>query len=119
MKINAGTLISIKGNLYEYDQYDERSKMHIAHEVEIDENGNLTATYNAYAFTDEELKDNAVNFTKTQWCGIVEHFIREGNFHLNEEEMSDAAEDIVYRCFAYGIPEFHELPEYIAEYLNR
>lgn len=116
--IKQGTIIAIKGNLYEYNQYDVRAKMHIAHAIMIDDEGHLTATYDAYAFTDEELKDNAVNFTETQWCGIVEHFIRQ-DYVLFDEEISDAAEDIVGRCFAYGIPTIEELPEYIAEYLNR
>lgn len=116
--IKQGTIISIKGNLYEYDQYDERAKMHIAHAIMVDGDGNLTTTYDAYAFTDEELKDNAVNFTESQWCGIVSHFIRQTN-DLPDEEISTAAIDIVYRCFAYGIPTIEELPEYIAEYMNR
>ena len=84
----------------------------------IDDEGNLTATYSPYAFTDEELKNDAVNFTKTQWCGIVEHFIRM-YYNLTEEDVIDAAEDIVYRCFAYGVPKLEFLPEYIEEYLNR
>ena len=113
-----GTLIAIKGAIWEYDQYDEVAKMHIAHEVEIDDEGNLTATYAPYAFTDEELKDNAVNFTQSQWYGIVAHFIRQAH-DLTEEDIETATEDIVGRCFAYGIPKFEVLPEYIAEYLDR
>lgn len=116
--IKQGTLIAIKGGIWDYDQYDERAKMHIAHEVMVDDEGHLTATYVPYAFTDEELKDNAVNFTEKQWYGIVEHFIRQAH-DLTEEEIHDAAVDIVGRCFAYGIPTIEELPEYIAEYMNR
>ena len=116
--IKQGIIISIKGNLYEYDQYDERAKMHIAHAIMVDDVGRLTATYDAYAFTDEELKDNAVNFTNFQWCGIVEHFIRQA-YDLTKEEMDEAIVDIVFRGFAYGKPTIEELPEYIAEYMNR
>ena len=59
-----------------------------------------------------------MNFTKNQWYGIVAHFIRQ-NYELPEEEIADATEDIVGRCFAYGIPKFNELTEYIADYMNR
>ena len=117
--METGQLIAIGGELYEYGKYDEFLKMHIAYEVMIDEDGYLTATYVPYVFADKDLTQNEVNFTKDQWYGIVAHFIREGNFNLNEEEIEEATEDIVERCFAYGIPKFHELPEYIAEYMNR
>lgn len=114
-----GTIMAIKGNLYEYDQYDEIAKMHIAHEVLIDDEGRLTATYDAYAFSDEEIKDNATHFTKQQWYGIVEHFIRQDNTGLTDDEIENATEDIIERCFICGIPNIKDLPEYIAEYLNR
>lgn len=114
-----GSIMAIKGNLYEYDQYDERAKMHIAHEVLIDDEGRLTATYDAYAFSNEEIKDNSTNFTKQQWYGIVEHFIRQDNDDLTDDDVANATEDIVGRCFAYGIPSIEELPQYVAEYLNR
>ena len=114
-----GTLIAIEGNLYEYDSYDERAKMHIAYTVMIDDDGKLTATYDAYAFTDEELKDNAVNFTQQQWYGIVEHFIRQDFDDLTDEDINTAVEDIVDRCFTMTMPEFHELQGYIACYMNR
>ena len=111
-----GTIIAIKGKLYEYDL--RLNGYNIANEVMIDDEGRLTATYASYAFTDEELKDNAVNFTESQWYGIVEHFIRQ-DYDLTEEDINTAVEDIVGRCFAYGVPTIEELPEYIAEYLNR
>ncbi len=116
--INQGTLIAVGGNIYEYDRYEKIVKCHIVTEVDIDDEGHLTATYRLNAFTDEELKDNAVNFTQSQWYGIVEHFIRQ-DYDLTDEDIDAATEDIVGRCFAYGIPKFHELPEYIAEYMNR
>lgn len=111
-----GTIIAVGGELYEYDYKSEL--YHIANEILIDDEGRLTITYKPYAFTDEELKDNAVNFTKSQWYGIVAHFIRQ-DYDLTEEDIEIATEDIVGRCFAYGIPTIEELPEYIAEYMNR
>ena len=120
--MEAGTLVAVNGKIYEYDRYDERLKIHIMTEIEMDTEGFLTQTYIPFSFTDAEFAfsdDGTESFTKNQWYGIVAHFIREGNFDLNEEEIEDATEDIVGRCFCYGIPQFHELPEYIAEYMNR
>ena len=112
-----GQLIAVNGKIYEYIK-DEGSFHRVA-VIEVDEDGYLTAPLIEEALTTEELQNNEIHFTKDQWYGIVAHFIREGNFDLNEEEMEEATEDIVERCFAYGIPKFHELPEYIAEYTNR
>ena len=114
-----GKIIAINGNLYEYGHYDEDAKRHIAYIVEVDENGILTATYDAYAFTDEELKDNAVNFTKWQWYGIVEHFIRQDYEGLSDDDIANITGDIIERCFTCGVPTLEELSEYIAEYMNR
>ena len=112
-----GTLISIGGNIYEYDY--EGSLYHFVYEVAVDENGHLTPTYTPMAFTNADLKDNAVDFTKQQWYGIVEHFIRQDCDGLTEEDIETAVEDIVDRCFALNMPEFHELQGYIACYMNR
>lgn len=116
--IKQGTLIAVGGELYEYDRYDKNLKMHFASEIIIDDEGHLVQTYILNCFSTEDLKDNAVNFTEPQWYGIVVHFIRQA-YDLTEEDIEMAAEDIVYRCFAYGVPTIEELPEYIAEYLNR
>ena len=115
--IKQGTIIAVGGELYEYAYKSDN--YHIAYEILMDDDGRLTATYKPFAFTDEELKDNTVNFTKAQWYGIVEHFIVQQNSELFDDEIETATEDIVGRCFAYGIPTIEELPEYIAEYLNR
>ena len=117
--MDRGQLIAVNGRICEYDRYDKYLDIHLASEVEIDDEGMLTATYVPCCFSTEELKNNEVNFTKDQWCGIVAHFIREGDFHLNEEEIEDATEDIVNRCFAYETPKFEELADYIADYMNR
>lgn len=114
-----GTLISIGGNLYEYKNYEERLCVHFVTEVDIDDEGNLTATYIPRGFTDEELKDTAVKFTQQQWYGIVEHFIRQDYDGLTEEDIKTAVEDIVDRCFVMNMPKFNELQEYIACYMNR
>lgn len=57
-------------------------------------------------------------FTKTQWYEIVSHFIRQKYTDLTEEEINDITEDIVGRCFAYGVPTIRELPNYIDDYMN-
>ena len=117
-----GTIVAVNGKIYEYVGFDELIQMHKLSEIEIDENGYLTATYVVCYMANEEfaLSEDGTNyFTKDQWCGIVAQFIRDGNFHLNEEEIEDATEDIVGRCFAYGIPKIHELSDYIADYMNR
>ena len=119
-----GQIIAIDGCLYEYGG-EEKSKftrdsiLHKVYDIDVEDDGILIATGRTWYFTTEELLNNEVNFTKDQWYGIVAHFIREGDFDLNEEEMEDATEDIVGRCFAYGIPKIHELEGYIAEYMNR
>jgi hypothetical protein len=119
--MNEGTLIAVNGAIYEYGRFDEQAKVHLVYEVDIDCEGMLTATHIMNYLYPEQLAEgfNQINLTKDQWYGIVAHFIREGDFHLNEEEIEDATEDIVGRCFVYGIPKFHELPEYIADYMNR
>jgi hypothetical protein len=111
-------LITVHGDLYDHLGYDEEGRLHKVTLVDIDEDGNLTNTGITWYFDDEELKDNRAKFTQTQWIGIVKHFIRQ-NHELEEDQISDAAEDIVCRCFVYGIPTVEELPEYIAEYLDR
>ena len=55
--------------------------------------------------------------TKEQWYDVVEKFLRE-NYDLEDEEVTNITEDIVGRCFAYGVPKLHELPEYIADYMK-
>ena len=112
----AGAIIAVNGKIYEYMQ--KLGNLHTVSEIEIDEDGILTATYRYHLVTDEDLTHSEVNFTKDQWYGIVAHFIRQ-DYELTEEAITDATEDIVGRCFAYGIPNFNELTEYIAEYMNR
>ena len=82
--------------------------------------GNLWNGWATPYFSTKELDEgnNKANFTKKQWYGIVAHFIRQ-DYELTEEQIADATEDIVGRCFVYGIPKFDELSEYIADYMNR
>lgn len=121
MIIKQGQLIAVYNRLYEYVEFDEVAKVHLVSEVDIDCEGFLTATLITNYYYPEQLAEgfNKINLTKDQWYGVVGHFIREGDFDLNEEEIDEATEDIVGRCFAYGIPKFDKLEEYIAEYMNR
>ena len=119
-----GQLIAVNGNLYEYEgivdaEYDKGIKYHKAYDVDIDEEGRLTAIGKTMYFTDEELSYRGINLTQKQWIGLTEHFIRE-EYDLTEEEIKDAAEDIVCRGFTITrIPLVEELPNYIAIYMNR
>ena len=56
--------------------------------------------------------------TKHEWYEVVAKHIAE-NYNLSDEDVEMATEDIVGRCFCYGVPTLAELPEYIAEYMNR
>ena len=114
--MRARDLITVNGGLYEYIRFDTKSNIHITSEVEIDEDGNLCGTYHFYGFTDEELANRGINLTEKQWIGLTEHFLRQ-DYDLTDEEISDAAEDIVCRCLRTPLVE--ELPNYIAEYMDR
>lgn len=121
-----GDLIAVNGNIYEYSGYDKEYKLHMMYEVEIDEDGILTATYVERTFTTEELKNNKVNLTEKQWIGMVEYLLRNDYawskvlYNLTEEEITEAAEEIVLREFAIiGVPLVEELSQRITEYMNR
>ena len=119
-----GDLIAVNGNLYEYGNIESADftkdlQLHKVYEIDIDEDGYLVSTGITNYFTTEELANNEVKFTKQQWYGIVECFIRQDYDDLSPEEITDATEDIAGRCFAYGIPQIHELADYIADYMNR
>lgn len=119
-----GDLIAVNGNLYEYGgiekaEYSKGGTFHKAYVVDIDEEGILTSTGIGLYFADEELANNEIEFTKPQWYGIVECFIRQ-DYDLTEEEINDAVEDIVGREFAYGRPKtIEELQKHIAIHMNR
>lgn len=114
-----GKLMAINGNLYEYGHYDGDAKQHIAYFVEIDEDGNLTATYDAYSFTHEEIIDNHIDLSPFQWEGLVRHFLV-NDYEMTEEELGEVVEDIVCRCFTVaGVPTIEQLPEIIDEYMQR
>lgn len=118
--MDRGQLIAVNGKICEYDRYDKYLDIHLASEIEIDDEGILTHTYIPCCFSTEELKNNEVEFTKSQWYGIVEHFIRQDYPHLTEEDIETATEDIVGREFAYGRPKtIEDLEKHIATYLNR
>lgn len=113
----SGQLIAVDGKIYEY--IGKERDFHRVAEVEVDDDGILVATLIERAFTDDELKFTEIQFTKNQWYGIVEHFIRQGFNYLTEDDINTAVEDIVDRCFALSMPEFNELQGYIACYMNR
>ena len=119
-----GQIIAVNGNIYEYGEIEDADftkdlKLHKVYIIDIDEDGNLCHTYTTDYLTTEELSNNKIDLTLNQWCGLVAHFIRE-DYDLTEEEIEDAADDIVCRCLSItGIPLVEELPNYIAEYMNR
>lgn len=55
---------------------------------------------------------------KDEWYEVVAKHLAE-NYDLDAERVELATEDIVGRCFCYGVPTLAELPEYIAEYMDR
>ena len=115
----AGDLIAVEGNLYDYIGYEEETKLHKVAVVEIGEDGILTNTHSTWYFTDAKLSNRGIDLTEKQWIGLTEHFLR-NEYELTEEEITDAAEDIVCRCFATTrIPLVEELPNYIAIYMDR
>jgi hypothetical protein len=122
--MKTGDLIAVNGNLYEYGglesaEYTKGLKLHKVYDVEIDEDGILTATHNPWYLTDRDLSNRGIKLTEKQWIGLTEHFLRE-EYDLTDEEIADAAEDIVCRCFATTrVPLVEELPNYIAIYMDR
>jgi hypothetical protein len=57
---------------------------------------------------------------KQFWYEVVaKHLAENYSDRLDDEAIEDATEDIVGRCFCYGVPTLAELPEYIADYMNR
>ena len=114
-----GDLIAVNNELYDYIGYDEGIKMHKVSVVDIDEEGRLTNTHITWYFTEKELSRDEIQLTEPQWLGLIEHLIRQ-DYDMTDEEITDATEDIVCRCFAVtGIPKFKELIKYIYDYMNR
>lgn len=120
-----GMLIAVNDCIYEYGgiengDYCKGLKLHKVYEIDIGEDGILIATYISCYLTNEELNDgiDKITLTQKQWVGVIEHFLMQEN-SLNEDDIPAVAEDIVFRCFAYGIPKFHELQNFITDYINR
>lgn len=119
-----GQLIAVNGNIYEYggieDAYfTEDLKLHKVYVIDIDDEGYLTNTHIPQYFTTEELSNTEIHLTEEQWYRVVEQLIRYEYDDLTEEEINEATEDIVGRCFVINMPEFNELEDYIACYMNR
>lgn len=115
-----GQLIAVNGGIYEYQKYDEVAKVHLVAEVDIDDEGNLTATHILDYLYPEQLAEgnNKITLTQAQWYGIVAHLLRQ-SCKYSESAIAEATEDIVYRCFAISMPEFNELQDYIDCYMDR
>ena len=118
-----GQLIAVNGNIYEYGgeenaDFTKDLKLHKVYVIDIDEEGNLTNTGITDYLTTEELGNTEINLTQDQLHRIVEQLIRY-EYDLTDEAIKDAVDDIVGRCFIYGIPKIDELEEYIATYMNR
>ena len=114
-----GQIIAVNGGICEYDRYDKHLDIHLGTEIEIDKDGILTHTYSPCCFSTEELANNKIHLTEKQWIGLTEHFIRQ-EYVLDEEEIKDAAEDIVCREFAIlGKPTIEELYDIVETYMNR
>ena len=119
-----GQLIAVNGNIYEYGgeenaDFTKDLKLHKVYVIDIDEEGNLTNTGITDYLTTEELGNTEINLTQDQWYRVVEQLVRYECADLTEEAITDAVEDIVGRCFIYGMPKIDELEEYIATYMNR
>lgn len=119
-----GQLIAVNGNIYEYGGMEDADftkdlKLHKVYVIDIDNEGYLTNTHIPQYFTTEELSNNKVYFTQEQWYRIVEQLIRYEYADLTDEEITEATDDIVYRCFVMNMPQFDELEEYIECYMNR
>ena len=119
-----GQLIAVNGNIYEYGgeenaDFTKDLKLHKVYIIDIDDDGNLTNTGTTDYLTTEELGNTEINLTQDQWYRVVEQLVRYECADLTEEAITDAVEDIVGRCFIYGMPKINELEEYIATYMNR
>lgn len=113
-----GQLIAVNGSIYEYGGIEDNG-LHKVYVIDIDEEGILIHTQSTWYLTDDELSNRGINLTQQQWIGLTEHFLRQ-EYDLTEEEIKDAAEDIVCRCFTVTrVPLVEELPNYIATYMDR
>lgn len=112
------TLISANGEIYDMIGFDEDVGLYKVAIVDIDEEGLLTSTLIPYYLSKEDLENKEIKLTEKQWMGMVCQMI--GYYYaLSEEEIDDAANDIVGRCFAItGTPLIENLFAYIKEYMQ-
>lgn len=106
------SIISVKGNLYEYIGCDEG--IHELVIIDINDEGNLTYTYETAYFTDAEMSDRGISLNEKQWLGLTEELIRE-NYDIAEAEISKVAKNIVHREFST----VEELKSNIDKYIRR
>ncbi len=110
-------LIAVNGQLYTYISYDKNTDLHTVEDVDIDEDGILTATGITWYLTDNEMQNRGIELTEKQWRGLIRQYIAY-EYELSEEEMSQAVEDILQAIFM-RIPMVEELDRYVYFYMNR
>lgn len=113
-----GQIIAIKGNLFEYGGVEpcaySKGHLHKVYEIDVDEDGVLTATSRTDFYVDEDLKNNEVKFTKTQWYGVIELLVRQ-NYNFTDGEVENLVKRVVEEDFANGVPKTLEKAE---EYIS-
>lgn len=102
-----GQIIAINQNLFEYGGVEpcEYSKgcLHKVYEIDVDEDGVLTATSRTDFYVDKDLKNNEVKFTKLQWYGVIELLVRQ-NYDLTDEEVENLVKQVIEEDFVNGEP---------------
>lgn len=113
-----GQIIAINGNLFEYGGIEpcsySKGYLHKVCEIDVDEDGVLTATSRTDFYVDEDLKNNEVKFTKPQWYGVIELLVRQ-NYDLTDGEVENLVKQVVEEDFANGVPNTLEKAE---EYIS-
>ena len=111
-------LIVVQGNLYSYYGWDGHLQMHKVAEVDIDEDGIITATYIPAYFTEEEMQEGKmINLTQRQWIGLAEYYIR-NYYSLEGEKCAVAAKEIIHKGLNSEMLSVEKLLKYITEYLK-
>lgn len=117
-----GQVIAINGNLFEYGGVEpcaySKGYLHKVYEIDVDEDGVLTATLRTCSYTAEDLKSNEVSFTKPQWYGVVELLVRQ-SYKLVDEEVENVVKQVV-ESFAGEMPKtITQAEEVISVYIKK
>ena len=118
-KYENNLLLVIHGNLYSYWQWEEDIKMHKVMEVDIDEEGRLTATYIPAFFSEKEMEEGKeMKLTPKQWLGLTKFLIQD--FYFPEEEKYEKeAEKLLKNFFLSSSHLVEELPKFIKTYFEK